>query len=249
MSEEDIPDELASSSMLMCGKTLVIFGGTSYPFGLHCSNKVTLINTTEPFRIRELQTRNDEFNQPPGQYGMSICCKDNFLYTLGGTQGFDYTADIYRLNFELQKWELLAISRPEIDPIQPIGRYRHEIAIDSRYVYIFGGGTADQVFDLKVLPVYDLIERRWNKIETYPNYDEEFPKPRKCHSLVQHTSKNISGEDETFVYIVGGNNQSGPLGDVWKLSLKTRQWFCFKKAGLKTTLFFHDACISNDGCM
>lgn len=31
-----------------------------------------------------------------GHYGMSIVCKDNYLYTLGGTQGFDYTADIYR---------------------------------------------------------------------------------------------------------------------------------------------------------
>lgn len=97
MNEEDIPDELASSAMLMYGKTLVIFGGTSYPFGLHCSNTVTLIKTDElPFRICELKTHNDDFNQPPGQYGMSIACKDSFMYTLGGTQGFDYTADIYR---------------------------------------------------------------------------------------------------------------------------------------------------------
>jgi hypothetical protein len=92
------PDELASSSMLMYGKTLVVFGGTSYPFGMRCSNKVTLIsiNPDETYRINELETRNDEHNHPPGQYGMSIACKDNFLYTLGGTQGFDYTADIYR---------------------------------------------------------------------------------------------------------------------------------------------------------
>lgn len=94
--DEDIPDELASSSMLMYGKTLVIFGGTSYPFGLRCSNTITLINTDQPFRIHELKTRNDEMNQPSKQYGQSIVCKDNFLYTLGGTQGFDYTADLYR---------------------------------------------------------------------------------------------------------------------------------------------------------
>jgi len=96
MPDEDCPDELASSAMLMYGKALVIFGGTSYPFGLKCSNSVHLVSTEEPFRIQELATHNDDFNQPPGQYGMSIACRDHFLYTVGGTQGFDYTADIYR---------------------------------------------------------------------------------------------------------------------------------------------------------
>lgn len=246
----DVPDELASSAMVMYGKTLVIFGGTSYPFGLRCSNTVTLVNPIErPFRIHELKTSNDEFNQPPGQYGMSIACQNNYLYTLGGTQGFDYTADLFRLNFQSAQWELLAISRPEIDPIQPIGRYRHEIAIDSRYVYIFGGGTADQVFDLKILPVFDVIAKKWDRIETYPNSSDQYPKPRKCHSLVQRTVKDVEGNDETLVYIVGGNNHSGPLNDVWRLSLKTRQWFCYRKAGLRTTLYFHDAALTSEGCM
>jgi hypothetical protein len=246
----DVPDELASSSMLMYGNSLVIFGGTSYPFGLKCSNTVILVKPDEkPFQIHEMKTFNDEFNQPPGQYGMSIACRDNFLYTLGGTQGFDYTADLFRLNFENHKWELLAISRPELNPDHPIGRYRHEIAIDSQYVYIFGGGTADQVFDLKKLPVYDYVNRKWSHIETYPTSYDLYPNARKCHSLVQHTLKDINDEEETFVYIVGGNNQSGPLNDVWRLSLKTRQWFCYRRAELLTTLYFHDAAITSDGCM
>jgi hypothetical protein len=97
-SDDDCPDELASSAMLMYGKTLVVFGGTSYPFGMRCSNKVTLIavGVDDSYRITELETHNDQNNHPPGQYGMSIVSKDNFLYTVGGTQGFDYTADIYR---------------------------------------------------------------------------------------------------------------------------------------------------------
>lgn len=248
-SSDDVPDELASSSMLLYAKTLVIFGGTSYPFGLRCSNSVTLINTERPFHIQELKTNSDDINTPPRQYGMSIVAKDNFLYTLGGTQGFDYTADLYRLDFNAHQWELLAISRPEIDPIEPIGRYRHEIAIDSRYIYIFGGGTADQVFDLKTLPVYDLTHRKWDRIETYADNDDKYPKPRKCHSLVQHTVKHDNDEEETFVYILGGNNQAGPLNDVWRFSLKTHRWLCFKKAGLRTSLYFHDSCITSDGCM
>lgn len=95
---DDFPDELASSAMLMYGSTLVVFGGTSYPFGMRCSNKITLISLTsdETFRIQQLKTFNEERDDPPGQYGMSIVSKDNFMYTVGGTQGFDYTADIYR---------------------------------------------------------------------------------------------------------------------------------------------------------
>ena len=96
--EDDCPDELASASMLMYGKTLVVFGGTSYPFGMRCSNNVTLVsvNPSETSRIQKMETRNAERDQPPGQYGMSVVAKDNFMYTVGGTQGFDYTADIYR---------------------------------------------------------------------------------------------------------------------------------------------------------
>ena len=149
----------------------------------------------------------------------------------------------------MQNWELLAISRPEIDPDHPIGRYRHEIAIDDRYIYIFGGGTSDQVFDLKKLPVFDLVENKWKTIMTYPDPEKNYPKPRKCHSLVQHTTKDVYGNEETCVYIAGGITHHGPHRDIWKLSLKTRRWTLFRKTSLGTTLFFHDACITTDGCM
>lgn len=96
--DAECPDELASSSMLMYGKTLVVFGGTSYPFGMRCSNRITLItvNADDTYGIKELKALNEERDTPPGQYGMSIACRDNYFYTVGGTQGFDYTADIYR---------------------------------------------------------------------------------------------------------------------------------------------------------
>jgi Kelch motif len=155
------------------------------------------------------------------------------------------------LDFNTQKWELLAISRPEIDPDQPIGRYRHEIAIDDRYIYIFGGGTADRVFDLKTLPVFDLMEKKWGQVTTLPDRDviDGYPKPRKCHSLVQHTVTDIFDEEETCVYVAGGMYQGGPLNDLWRLSLKTLRWTRFKQTSLRSSLFFHDACITSDGCM
>lgn len=141
----------------------------------------------------------------------------------------------------------MALSRPEIDPDHPAGRYRHEIAIDDRYIYIFGGGTSDKFFGLKHLPVYDLLENKWSKITTYPDPEKNYPKNRKCHSLVQHTTKDIYDNDETCVYIAGGNNRE-PFSDIWKLSLKTRQWSFFRSS-LGSSLVFHDACITTDGSM
>ncbi|CRK98133.1 CLUMA_CG011501, isoform A [Clunio marinus] len=224
--DDKCPDELASSSMIMFGNTLVVFGGTSYPFGMQCSNKVTLIsiNYGGTYRIEELQTLNEEREQPPGQYGI--------------------------LDFASQCWKLLALSRPEIDADHPIGRYRHEIAIDERFIYIFGGGTADVVFDLKTIPVYDLKYNKWDKISTFPDPDQGYPNPRKCHSLVQHTIKDCDKtKEETFIFIAGGNCHEGPLNDIWKMSLSSRQWICFRQTSLRTSLFFHDACITPDGAM
>lgn len=105
------------------------------------------------------------------------------------------------------------------------------------------------MFDLKSLPAYDLKERKWCTIETFPDSDECYPMPRKCHSLVQHTTKDCNDNEETWVYIAGGNYHGGPLKDVWKLSLKTRRWMRFKTANLRSSLFFHDACITPDACM
>lgn len=141
------------------------------------------------------------------------------------------------------------MSRPEIDPDEPIGRYRHEIAIDDRFIYIFGGGTSDAVFDLKTLPIFDLELRKWGKLEMLPDPIEGYPNPRKCHSLVQHTTKDVDGSEETCVYVAGGNLSGTPLNDIWKLSLKTGRWMRFKQTNLPTSLFFHDACISSDGAM
>lgn len=156
---------------------------------------------------------------------------------------------IFRLDFQNHKWELLATSRPQIDPIEPIGRYRHEIAIDERFIYIFGGGTADRVFDLKSLPCYDLQTRKWRTISTFRDVENGYPSARKCHSLVQLTIKDIYDNEEIQVFITGGTNENGPLNDVWRLSLKTRRWMRFRQTSLGTTLYFHDSSITRDGCM
>lgn len=172
-----------------------------------------------------------------------------FIFSHKSTFFLHFITPPIRLDFKTQKWELVARSRPEIDPIQPIGRYRHEIALDERYIYIFGGGTSEMVFELNDLPAYDLKESSWCVIKTLPDPVEGFPRRRKCHSVVQYTKSDIYGNKETFVFVAGGLNHDGAIRDIWQLSLKTLRWMQFKQTNLPTTLFFHDACITEDGCM
>ena len=72
---------------------------------------------------------------------------------------------------------------------------------------------------------------------------------RKCHSLVQLTSENLMGEEETEVIISGGCNMTRELDDIWKLSLTTMRWTHFQQTSLPYNLQFHDACITSDGAM
>lgn len=143
--DDDCPDELASSSMLMYGKTLVVFGGTSYPFGMRCSNRVTLIslNSAESYRIQELITLNDEMNQPPGQYGMSTVCKDNYLYTVGGTQGFDYTADIFRFVISEVSCADDVYANSSLDSISRHRRGSWSLSVGQKSIRISQSGDTD----------------------------------------------------------------------------------------------------------
>lgn len=38
--QESIPNELASNAMILCGGTLMVYGGTGVPFGERCSNQL-----------------------------------------------------------------------------------------------------------------------------------------------------------------------------------------------------------------
>lgn len=71
-----------------------IFGGTGAPFGNKCSNDVITWRTGPgDARLKILEVTG---TRPPGQYGPSILCHNDFFYTIGGTNGYAYNCDIYR---------------------------------------------------------------------------------------------------------------------------------------------------------
>lgn len=240
----DLPQELASNAMILHGDTLILFGGTGFPFGVNCSNRLYICQPAKkPKELTEIAVKGD---LPPAQYGQAILYHDGFLYTIGGTEGFDYTCDVYRLNVASKMWECAYTCRQDVRD-DPPGRYRHELAFDDDKIYIIGGGTSESAFSLSSIPTYDLKRNVWTYTETKP--DPNLPRPgvpaaRKCHSCVQYQTDN--GME---VVVAGGYDGRSYYKDVWKLNLSTFEWRLMQKSALPYPIFFHDAGASSAGCM
>lgn len=177
-------------------------GGTGYPFGESCSNDCYVYRTSDTSAgVERLKVSGD---LPTAQYGPGIVIHKHYLYTIGGTTGFDYSCDVYRLDLRTKVWENVYICRPEMRD-DPEGRYRHEVVYDGKHIYVLGGGTSNSVYDLQRIPAYNLDANTWDYFDTLPDRqsialspnDKGYPKPRKCFSCVQHESSN--GDIEAFI--------------------------------------------------
>ncbi|KAL4711694.1 hypothetical protein ACJJTC_003461 [Scirpophaga incertulas] len=238
----NMPEELASNAMCMNGKYLMIFGGTGAPFGHKCSNDVTVWHAN-PGDAR-LQILDVTGSKPPGLYGQAIFCHDGYFYTMGGTNGYAYNCDIYRLNLRSMTWEPVYVGTGQEE--EPLGRYRHEVARVGNKLYIIGGGTNEWAFDLMEIPVYDLDSNTWTLL--IPKADETMntcmPYPRKCHSAVQ-----INTPEGLQVFVAGGTDGGNVFHDIWRLNMSNLQWSLMRKTVLPNPLYFHSSAVTSYGCM
>lgn len=178
---------------------------TGYPFGESCSNDCYIYQTTgKKPSVKRIEATGDA---PIPQYGPGIVFHEHYLYTVGGTTGYDYSCDVHRLNLRTRVWECVYICRPDIRE-DPEGRYRHKVVYDGQYIYVLGGGTSNLVYDLQRILAFNLITNRWEYFVTLPDRTSQtnltierqnsgYPNPRKCFSYVQHTKSN--GEVEAFI--------------------------------------------------
>lgn len=240
---ENMPEELASNAMCMNGRYLMIFGGTGAPFGNRCSNDV-IVWRARPGNAK-LQILDVTGMKPPGQYGQAILCYDGHFYTIGGTNGFAYNCDIYRLDLRTMTWEPVFVGTGQEG--EPLGRYRHEVARHGAKLYIIGGGTGEWAFELTKIPMFDLQTNSWSILSPKGDLnmdDAVSPLPRKCHSAVQ-----INTPDGLQVFVAGGSDGQTVFDDIWRLSIPELQWSLMQKTVLPHPLYFHSSTVTSYGCM
>ncbi|CAL8108227.1 unnamed protein product [Orchesella dallaii] len=235
------PKEVASHSAILYGNFLIVFGGTGVPFGGSSSNKMNICD----LRSLTWRTINTTGEAPTPQYGQSVVLDSTTrsFYVIGGTTGYGYSMDIYKLDLAKRHWEKIFVSRG--DSLEPQPRYRHEVAFDGDNIYILGGGTARDAYELKTVPVFNLKDREWYMLKTKGslsgvlNSTPRFPCPRKCQGSVQ------KGED---VFICGGYDSKYIFMDLWKLHLPSMQWHVLPVT-MPMPLYFHSTSITSGGCM
>ncbi|XP_077986715.1 kelch domain-containing protein 10-like [Glandiceps talaboti] len=244
-----MPEELASMSMLLTGNTMLVYGGTGFPFGQASSHNLYALN----IKNKSWTTIACSGDAPIPTYGQSVSLVGSSLYVQGGTTGWQYNSDVHQLNLQTRVWDRLFDTEAAIEklihgrdtyhnhelPI-PEPRYRHEMASDGKRLYVLGGGTSWSVYPLDKIHSFNLETKKWEFLETKPAiHTGHYPSPRRCHSCVQQ------GND---VFICGGYDEHRIFGDIWRLTLDNLQWTRLR-ARLPQPVYFHSAAITPAGCM
>lgn len=240
--QESIPNELASNAMILCGGTLMVYGGTGVPFGERCSNQLYVCDVKNG--MMKIVPALGELPEP--QYGQALVCYDPYLYTVGGTTGYEYTCDIHRFDMRRLVWEAVYICSGKNES-EPRGRYRHELAFDGKMIYVLGGGTSTDAYGFLEIPAFDLETNTWRTLTTHGEVNDKIvPAPRRCHGCVQYTDEETG---VTSVVISGGYNGDLMFSDVWRLDLSTLLWTCLRNCILPSPVYFHSTALTPEGRM
>jgi hypothetical protein len=141
--------------VLLSGHSLIVFGGTGFPFGTHLSNSLHICN----LKTLEWQQRALNGDIPLALYGSSMVLIENDLYILFGTNSQIYCSNVYKINmktFECKKLfdsielinkttnfsSIVALNNEYPNEFLS-GRYRQEVVHYKGKIYAFGGGIKD----------------------------------------------------------------------------------------------------------
>lgn len=236
------PTQLASHCAVIVDRLLIVYGGTGVPFGQSSSNFIYTCNLDSlMWQKMPVSEKSVHAHQPIEQYGQAIavdtdeCC----LYVIGGTTGYRYTIDVHKFCFKTHTWSEL-YRKIWGNSSFPEERYRHEVVLYKKKLYVFGGGTADNCFGFKDVGEFDLKTRSWSALTTIADTIENtYPIARRCHGCVQ-----LGNE----IYIVGGIDGTEICGDMWRLNLDTRQWTRITEK-MPLPVYFHGTAVSPSGQM
>ncbi|KAF6217050.1 hypothetical protein GE061_001403 [Apolygus lucorum] len=239
LQASNVPLFLASNAVLLEGRVLFVYGGTGVPFGGQCSNSLYVCNLAEtPPTFKEITAAG---SLPEPQYGQAAFISEEYLYVIGGTTGFEYSADVHKFNLAAAEWRDSYLCKGLSN--EPMGRYRHELGVHGSKVFMFGGGTSDESFGFKDIPVFDVEAQYWTTVSTYGDENaagDVYPKSRRFHSCVKIPNSNQ-------LVIIGGFNGCEILDDCWLFNLDTLKWKKIFSLKLPFPTYFHASSITPAG--
>lgn len=239
--EGDAPTMLASHTaqfmLIQRRPKMVVYGGTSLPFGQNLSIKVHICDLVKYTWDAIEPGEPVGENLPKPLYGQASVAFQDDLFVIGGTSGFRYYMDVHHLDITKRNWNLLTSVPEALDFIQnnaehPAPRYRHEVVIYNNKIYVFGGGTATECDKFQFIYAFNLHKKSWERIKTIG----PFPEERKCHSCVK---------DDKFVFVMGGLNQDKMFSDAWKLDLESLKWNQMP-FDMAQPVYFHSSAIDEE---
>ncbi|XP_014246259.2 kelch domain-containing protein 10-like [Cimex lectularius] len=232
---ENIPKYVASSSVILTGDVLLVYGGSGVPFGANSSNKLFVCDLSlDVLEFTEVLTVG---TSPIPGYGQACFLQDGKLFVFGGTTGYTYWSDIGSLDIRTNCWETeyTCVGLEN----EPRGRYRHELGNLHNKTFVLGGGTSDHSFGFTEINVYSHEDKSWLAVPASCDPEQnDYPLPRRYHSSVQSDDK---------IFIFGGIYNKRALQDTWSLDLNTLQWTCVRSLYFPYPTFFHDSCLTPSG--
>lgn len=255
----DVPSKTVAShcALLYGNNTLVVYGGTGFPFGDELTNALYTCNlTTLVWKKHELVG-----DGPLGLYGSSIVIVDDFLYCLFGTNARVYCSNVYRIDLRTLETTTLFdsislvenanfIEMEQLSAAYPneflFGRYRQEVVHHDHKLYALGGGKIDgDAYGFDILPVFNMKTAKWEFISTLPDLKtNKYPIQRKFHSCIKV---------DNYIYMFGGmhcdverNIFTVVDNAMWRLELNELRW---QRLMIKMPCltYFHAACTNNNG--
>nr|XP_027209776.1 kelch domain-containing protein 10-like [Penaeus vannamei] len=137
------PAETVSHCLVSTKDELLVFGGTSYPFGSSIGVDVSACDKrTGEWRVLECQGE-----APPALYGQASRRVGDYVYTVGGTSGYHFSLHAHALHLPTGTWSSLA-TNALFKGEEPSGRYRAEIGVVPGRIVVAGGAAASTVFPL-----------------------------------------------------------------------------------------------------
>ncbi|XP_045596373.2 kelch domain-containing protein 10 [Procambarus clarkii] len=229
------PAASISHCLATSGHDLLMLGGTNFPFGSAISSQVEACDV----RSGEWRTLPTHGDTPPQLYGQAARRHGEMVYTVGGTSGYHFSLHAHALHLPSGTWSTLADTHHFKDG-EPMGRYRAEIGVWGGRVVVVGGADSFTVFPLDQVPVLNIDLGKWEVLRTHPDPRlQAHPSPRRCLAAVQRHHE---------LYVVGGTDGTEVMDDVWRLDLVTLGWTRLPYT-LPTPLYFHDASLTQNGCL